>query len=149
MPVDLTYCVGHLAIVLPTPSANMPRKYYTTGLTHDEILEAFEEGRYSANLETGEVFGANGKRLRLGRHGRQCERYCVALFYKGKTIHIPRAKLIWIVGTHSEVPAGFQIDHDNEDPTDDRFDNLICLHKIDHGKRARQRHGVTEEPVPF
>lgn len=40
---------------------------------------------------------------------------------------------VWILA-HGPIPAGFDVHHKNEDPTDDRLENLECLSEVEHGR---------------
>lgn len=48
--------------------------------------------------------------------------------------------------TGQPIPKGYEVHHRNEDPLDNSFDNLICLHPLDHSKL---HHQTTDEDVPF
>lgn len=122
-------------------------RYRGKRLSYEEVLQAFSEGLYRADLTNGIIYsGITLQPLRIGRVGRSKEYFAVKLYCRGKAIHIKRSRVIWMVGTGCVIPPGFEVDHDNGDPEDDSFDNLICLHKLDHRKR---RHTPVEDEVPF
>lgn len=62
---------------------------------------------------------------------------------------IYRSRLVW-ARAHGEIPRGYVIHHRNEDPMDDRLENLQMLTRAQHAAehsspdamRARQALGV-------
>ena len=53
-----------------------------------------------------------------------------------------------MAGTGEAIPKGFEVHHEDEETQSNAFDNLLCLHKLDH--RKKHRHAwADEEPIPF
>lgn len=119
----------------------MARKVYGKLLTQQEVLQALRQGVYKVNLETGEVTNGGGKVVTpfVDDDGRKF----VRLYYKDRRRAIAVARLVWMKGCNCTIPVNFEVHHANEIPTDDRFDNLICVHKIDHDKLHR------DQAIPF
>lgn len=70
----------------------------------------------------------------------------VDICFDKKKLSINVSHLVWMFYTNCVIPEGWEIHHRNEDPTDNSFNNLICVHPIDH----RKLHAVKdEEEVPF
>lgn len=42
---------------------------------------------------------------------------------------------------HGPVPAGIDVDHEDQDPTNDRASNLQLLPRLDHNAKTRAAHG--------
>lgn len=59
--------------------------------------------------------------------------------------NLPRSHAIWMYGTQTLIPKGWQIHHEDLDPENDSFDNLFCFHPKDHQKKHRK----TNEETPF
>ena len=126
----------------------MPHKYYPLSLTDEEILALFEKGQYQANLKTGEIYSKERDKLKIrATRGREKE-YLSVRFYKApKTKEISVGRLIWMLGTGSLIPEGFEIHHKDGNPQNNSFDNLYALHPIDHLKL--HNGDLLEEVVPF
>ncbi len=70
----------------------------------------------------------------------------VRLYLNGKRRGIALGKLVWMSVTGVEVPKGFDIHHEDENPENNGWPNLYCLHRDDHGKRHAPAPG---DPAPF
>ena len=126
----------------------MPHKYYPLSLTDEEILTLFEEGQYQAYLNTGEICSKEGDKLKTrATRGREKEYLSVRLYKAPKTKEISLSRLIWMLGTGSLIPEGFEIHHEDGNPKNNSFDNLYALHAIDHLKLHNGE--LLEEVVPF
>lgn len=53
---------------------------------------------------------------------------------------ISYAKYLWISNNKQEVPEGYEVDHINEDGTDDRIENLQLLTKRENIQKSRNLH---------
>jgi hypothetical protein len=123
-------------------------------LTHTQVLELFDQGIYTADLEKGIVYsGVTGKPLRVGWCGRYEDKpYAfICLCYKNSRRFIPLSNVIWIVGSRREIPEGFEIHHRTNNPEDNWYDNLFCLFDKDHRKlhSSRDLLEVAGEQTPF
>ena len=77
------------------------------------------------------------KRSRSNRGGNR-----VDVRYQGYRISIHVSHLVWMSHTEQLLPPGYEIHHKDEDPTNDRWENLIALHPLDHLKFHKQESQV-------
>lgn len=104
-------------------------------LSHTQILELFDSGRYRADLGSGIVYsGVTGKPLAVQWCGHTTQYAFICLCYKNSRYYIPLSNVIWIVGSRREIPDGFEIHHRNTVAEDNWYDNLFCLFEKDHRK---------------
>ena len=113
-------------------------------LTDLQVLGLVRSGAYRVNLETAEVVGPKGDVIKPWGVGR--DRRFVRLYGFGGVRTIFVNKLVWMVGTDSLLPDGFEVHHRDFDRTNDRFGNLLALHKVDHKK---MHNGFDDEEPPF
>lgn len=113
-------------------------------ITDDEILEMLKNGKYRADLETSQIFNASGTEITKEAHGRLGGYQSVRLKQGPYRRKIRVALLVWMAGTLSVKPVGWQIHHLDGDCTNDSFANLYCLHPVDHRKIHQE-----ETEVPF
>ena len=66
--------------------------------------------------------------IHLIKSGRNCGRKCIAY-----------AKYLWMSHHKINVPEGYQVDHINNDKTDDRIENLQILTKADNIRKSQTR----------
>lgn len=125
---------------------------YIGKLTQQDILWLLNEKLYVVDRDTGEVTGPRGKvvtHIYGGRQPRGAEgnlgRKFVRLYHHNKRVVISVPKLVWMSVTGQVVPPNFEIDHDDGDRRNDSWENLVCLHKLDHRKKHRQ----VEVEIPF
>lgn len=115
-------------------------------VTRQEILEWLQSGAFS--IADGQVYTRSGRQLaqRINKR-RRCEHGDprVDLIYGGKRVSMHVSQLVWMWGTNSVIPDGYEIHHRDEDCMNNSFDNLIAVHPIDHAKL----HAQVEEAVPF
>lgn len=125
----------------------MPKRYEGQ-ISDQQILDLLESGAYRVDLNTGDVFNKDGKQLKVfyGKWDRMYVR-----LYDGRRARreISLPKLIWIAGAKSIVPDGFEVHHRDTYKTHNNFDNLICLHRIDHQKYHTSNKTLDEEIIPF
>jgi hypothetical protein len=124
----------------------MLKKVKPKPVTKQEVLDWLQEGAFT--IADGEVYTRAGRQLvqRLNkRKGSERGDARVDLKYGGKRRSINVSHLVWMWGTNSVIPDGYEIHHMDEDPTNNNFDNLVALHPIDHAKM----HATVEEPIPF
>lgn len=58
----------------------------------------------------------------------------VDIWHKGKRKSINVSHLVWMYHTRTTLPPGFEIHHIDENPENNNFSNLICVHCLDHLK---------------
>ena len=56
------------------------------------------------------------------------------------------SQLVWMQATGSPIPKGYEVHHIDEDPKNNDFDNLLCIHSLDHMKIHRES---PEKAIPF
>ena len=122
------------------------------GLPKESILAMLASGRVS--LESDElgytqVFN-NGRLLaqRINKRRRMRDGDPrVDIWSGGKRLSINVSHLVWMQHTNSLLPAGWEIHHRDENPYNNSFSNMLCLHPLDHQKlHARE---TDKEEVPF
>lgn len=67
----------------------------------------------------------------------------------GKRKCMAYAKYLWMSHNESEVPEGYQVDHINNDYTDDTIENLQLLTRYDNIKKSAQKSATTEIICPI
>jgi hypothetical protein len=103
-------------------------------MTQKELLEIIQLGIVSVDLQTGNVI-KNGHILKnFCFPGKNFDRPLVRIYHCAKLIRILVHQIVWIAGTGREIPPGFEIHHMDEDPTNNKFENLICVSRADHMK---------------
>jgi len=131
----------------------MPRGNYTGKLTHLEIIELFHQGKYSCDLETGDVFsGKTGKKLFMFI-GNDEGMLWTRLYASPKMRSLTVSHIIWIIGNQIAIPEGFQIHHRNVQNTDNRYENLFALFHLDHKKLHNNEDLIArfdgDDEIPF
>lgn len=58
----------------------------------------------------------------------------VDIFYNKQRKSINISHLVWMYHTRMVIPNGFEIHHIDENPENNNFSNLICVHCLDHLK---------------
>lgn len=111
-----------------------------------DILDAVQAGRFVVDVEAGEVITAAGRQLVVFSNRTDCRRF-VRLHFDGRRRGIAVARLVWMARTGQLIPDGWEVHHRDENPGNDAWGNLICLHPDDH----RKLHGqaADDEPIPF
>ncbi len=123
----------------------MSNKIYQTA-TIEQVSDWLNRGLFY--LRGDRVFKYTGKELMQRGSTRRRSNHVdprVDLFCEGfrKSIHV--SQLVWMANTRIAIPKGFEIHHRNEDPSDNSWDNLLCVHLTDHSKI----HATDLEGVPF
>lgn len=131
-----------------------------TKLTNTEVIRLFHLGIYEADLEAG-VIKKNGrpiytfidarehrKGLRQGKQVPPTYLWC-RLYYRGRKRNISVAQAIWMAGSGTPIPNGFEIHHRDKNVQNNAWSNLYCLYELDHDKLHSR--DLIEEPeyAPF
>lgn len=107
-------------------------------LTDVEVLELLRLKIYEVDLETGRVFGTTikGRRVEVKQevNGKAGDYLGIRIKCKGRRRKIAVHVLVWMAGTLSIRPTNWQVHHLDENPLNNTFTNLICLHPMDHQK---------------
>ena len=72
--------------------------------------------------------------------------YRVDIHYNCKKASVYVSHLMWMTHTNQLIPQGWEVHHINEDPTDDRWENLLLVHPLDHLKLHKKP--LTDD-IPF
>lgn len=116
-------------------------------LTDREVLRVLRKKLYTVDLTTGAV-----TRTKTGRvvtpFVKKGGRKLIRLYAGGKVKALHLAKLVWMAGTSRTVPKDFEVHHFDEMNDNDGFDNLLCLHKLDHRKFHKHQE-VYAEDIPY
>lgn len=114
----------------------MPATRYLSNdrLTDRAIIEAVVEGRYLVDLETGEVKSGRTNKPLFTYASERSPNLWVRVYVGGKMRALPVARFVWIVGTDSELPDGWEVHHVDLDPLNNSFNNLLALHPKDHDR---------------
>lgn len=129
--------------------ASMPRKAYTTRMTHREVIRLFRSGKYIVDPELGKVYSSKGKELFSYPGSRDSTQLWVRLYNQPKHISIPVAHCVWLFVSGIPIPRHFQIHHRDINNLNDSYENLYCLFNKDHKKLHKLDVDLIEEPVPF
>lgn len=107
-------------------------------LTQKQILKLLKAGVYFVDEDPCKEPGGQPILVRasreVGKWFYEDGRAWVRLYWQGRRKMILFARLVWMSRTLCVVPKDFEIHHDDLDRRNDRWDNLICLHKLDHRK---------------
>ena len=124
----------------------MPQKRYKTRLSCREILNLFKKGYYSVDPDTGTVYGQRGQAITPF----PCNGYLfVRLYFDGDFKRVMAVhKLVWMWVTKAPIPRSFEVHHDDENPLNNAWVNLICLHELDH-RKVHDKRGTGEAEIPF
>jgi hypothetical protein len=130
----------------------MPKGNYTTKFTHLEVIDLFDRGEYLIETEEkGIVSSKSGRPLFTFCNSQRSAGPWVRLYRSPKMITIPISHCVWLYRARIQIPKGFEIHHRNLDPTDNRWDNLFCLFRLDHSKLHSLHNGERDlvEETPF
>ena len=68
----------------------------------------------------------------------------VRIYYGGARRYLEFQRLVWLARAGQPIPDGWEIHHRNADQTDNRWENLFCLHPADHKKLHRAAGGCDD-----
>jgi len=97
--------------------------------------------------KNGEVFKGNrrlAQRINF-RNGCQHGDPRVDLHHQGVRKSMSVSHLVWMQHARQVIPDGWEIHHRNGDCTNNSWENLVCLHALDHYK---EHYNLVDE-VPF
>lgn len=69
----------------------------------------------------------------------------------GKRRAFSLSRVVWMLSERHLLPHGCELDHEDENPSNNDRDNLICVWWSDHLRLHRRRHPfvASEEEIPF
>lgn len=112
-------------------------------MNQKDILQTIRKGIYAVNITTGTVNNVSGKELSF--YQAEDGHLFVRLYHNGKRKAIAVHRLVWMCATKSTIPKDYEVHHIDGDPTNNTFENLMCVHKLDH----RKFHRALLNDVPF
>lgn len=138
------------------------RKYKP--LPYVEILVLIEEGRLCADFQKGLVFkerragrtwtgefrqlAIRTQRENRGSSGAAESRHLyVTICDGGRRREISLGRLIWMIHHRKVIPVGYDVDHDDGDPTNNAITNLIAVEV--EINRGNAEHDAAWDEVPF
>lgn len=106
---------------------------YTRRMTDRQLIRLFRDGLYRCDPTTGHVFGPRGE-LPLRTFPNHQGRLFVRIYRIPNYRTIAVSRVVWMSQTLSRVPREFEIHHRDGNPTNNSWQNLYCLHVLDHRK---------------
>lgn len=131
----------------PRPTSTPEAGPAADPITEARILDAILAGVVTVDTEAGTV-SARGRELKTFSNRTDRRRF-VRLHLDGKRRGIAVARVVWMAATGQLIPDGFEIHHDDKDPGNDAWGNLLCLHTLDHRKMHGQVDTAGDDVVPF
>ena len=125
---------------------------YTGRLTNSDVLKLLRKKRYVVDLAAGIVLNRNSNPVAVVERESHSATYQFVELYDGeKRRKISVASLVWMAGTNHTVPRKFVVHHRDFDTLNNAFDNLYCLHDVDHRKLHNSEDLVDyrDDEVPF
>lgn len=126
------------------PKALHKRRACKGVLSQKEIIGLLKAGVYEIDPVTCE-FRSGGKVIKPWVGPEDGRAWC-RLYHQGKRKQILRARLVWMSQTLCVVPKNWEVHHQDSDPRNDSWDNLLCLHQVDHRKVHQD---CRQEELPF
>ena len=124
-------------------------KYITA--TIEEVWDWLADGVYTVH-DGGKVY----KGTKLLAQRTNCRQRMddgdprVDLWHLGKRRSCHVSQLVWMVNAGCPIPEGFEMHHRDENPHNNVFNNLLCIHKTDHPKlHEPEATGVENDEIPF
>lgn len=111
-------------------------------MTKRELLRLLLSEHYSVDIHAGTIRNQKGNLLKA--YPNEEGHLFVRLYKDGKRKASAVHRLVWMYATRSTIPKEFEIHHRDRDTSNNAFENLLCVHRLDHIK-----FHVSEEEVPF
>lgn len=125
------------------------RKPKTPTATIEQVFDWLLHGVFT--FDQGEVY--KGDKLLAQRENlrNRCEYGDprVDLWHEGKRRSCHVSQIAWMIGAGQPIPKGFEIHHIDEDPYNNNFYNLVCVHSLDHPKLHGEAPTNDEDEIPF
>lgn len=112
----------------------MPKKYYCERLTDKDLIKLFNNGAYYCDFDHGFIYSAKTKEKLYTFTNQQNTHLWTRFYSYPKMRAISIAACIWIIGTQCSIPKNFLVHHIDENPLNNAFSNLLCIHENDHKK---------------
>lgn len=117
-------------------------------MTPAEVMSALRNRVYTVDLSTGAVTRTATGRV-VTPFSKKGGRKLIRMYVKGKVKAMHLARLVWMAGAGRTIPKEFEVHHRDENNASDGWDNLICLHRLDHQKmhNCRVSAHVARDPT--
>lgn len=125
----------------------MANKRHPKRLTQWEIIKLFRSGVYQVDVEEGVIYGRNGQALKPRVN--HDDYLAIRIYDIPGCRQIAVHRLIWMIATGKPIPVDFEVHHKDGDITNNGFENLFCLHWLDHRKLHGGGWMIEEEEAPF
>lgn len=125
-------------------------RHYARLLTDEELIGLLQAGQFVVRDRDNSVSRLTKNGLRpLKVEARQNKAHTrpslrVRLYHAGGRRYLEFQRLVWLARAGCPIPAGWEIHHRNADQTDNRWENLFCLHPDDHKKLHRTDGGYDD-----
>lgn len=116
-------------------------------MTPREVMSALTKRVYTVDLTTGAVTRTATGRV-VTPYVKKGGRRLIRLYMNGKVKALHAARLVWMAGAGRTIPKDFEVHHRDETNDSDGFENLVCLHRLDHRKMHRAE-AVYWEDIPY
>lgn len=122
------------------------RKRKTPTASLATVFRWLEEGVFT--VTDGRVFkGPKELRQRINcRRGMHDGDARVDLWHECQRRSCHVSQLVWMTNAGRPIPDGFEIHHRDENPHNNDFENLVCVHPMDHSKLHRETQA---SDIPF
>lgn len=127
----------------------MPRPAYNARLSDEDIMQLVRDGKYHVDLEAGLVFSDRTRQEVFTYAGNEEGYLFIRLYDQPKHRTLPVSQVVWIVGTQSTIPKGWEVHHRDGNIKNNSFSNLYCLHPVDHRKLHRDDDLINMQQEPF
>jgi hypothetical protein len=105
-------------------------------LSHEAILARIADGSLVVDVDEARVYrvGRGGELQELKQYPRgRCGRYRgVCIYSGGSRIKIAVHKLVWLADSGEPIPDGYEVHHEDRDPSNNRISNLDLQTKAEH-----------------
>lgn len=110
-----------------------------------ELLQLVKKGPYTFDIDEGVICNKHGKQLKA--YTNEEGHMFVRVYWKGKRKACAVHRLIWMAATGCTIPKKFEIHHRDTDVAHNSFENLMCVHELDHRKFHAEHY--EDDDIPF
>lgn len=111
-------------------------------MSYQHMLSLLERKKYWVDTEIGDVYNKRDHLLKPFSRPNQLHQF-VRLFDHQYSSSIGVGRLVWMSVTKEVIPNNWEIHHIDQNPLNNSWGNLQCLHPLDHQKLHKS------EEVPF
>ena len=128
---------------------NENKMHKSTLASKETILQWLKEGIFTLH-EGGRIYkGTRCLTQRINKRNRMKNgdpRVDLSHESKRRSCHV--SHLVWMINVGIVIPKDFEIHHRDEDPLNNNFENLICIHALDHVKLHNMCLLESEDEIP-